>query len=125
MSFGSDIASFGSKASSNMDLVVRRATFELSSMLVKDTAVDTGLLRSNWHLQQDKPPAGTQPIGAPPAIAQSQTLNAGHVAYLVNNLPYAMAIMEYGHSKQTPLASARTSVMQVQAMVASFVRGLP
>lgn len=125
MSFGSDVARFNGRASSNMDIVVRRATFELSSMLVKKTAVDTGLLRSNWHLAQDKAPEGTQPIGTSPALEQSQKLNAGTVAYLVNNLPYAMAIMEYGHSKQTPVAAARTSVMQIQAMVSSFVRGLP
>lgn len=153
MSFTTDIRAFAKKANANMDMVVRRATFELCSMLVLKTAVDTGLLRSNWQVGQDTPPEGT--IGMDVSVRhedrvkvsrikggavkahrvatggtvnrvfdQTQTLSAGHVAWIVNNLPYALSIMEYGHSKQTPPAAARTSVMEIQSRLNSLVRGL-
>lgn len=124
MSFSADVSEFARKAGANMDTVVRRATFELASDLVMRTAVDTGLLRSNWQVGQDAVPSGTLPIGTSPAMAQSQTLSSGHVAWITNNLPYAMPILEFGHSGQTPPATARLAVKRVQAKVNDLVRGL-
>lgn len=124
MSFSADVSRFATKAKANMDTVVRRATFELSNTLIFKTAVDTGLLRSNWQIGQDMVPTGTLPIGQSPAPAQAMTLNAGHIAWITNNLPYAMPILEFGHSKQTPPATARIAVKQVQAKVDEICRGL-
>ena len=160
MSFSSDVARFGAKATSNMDIVVRRATFELGRMLINKTAVDTGLLRSSWFFGYNSDTTSTASVdmtsyrkskglqstfsvkekrkadrqakrdqsgGASMARLNewARIVEAGTVSYITNNLPYAMAIMEFGHSRQTPIAAARTSVMQIQAMVNTFVRALP
>jgi len=55
----------------------RKTLLDLHTDLVMKTAVDTGYLRSMWTVD-------------------TKTLR------IENNAEYAMVIMEYGHSKQTP-----------------------
>ena len=100
-------------------------------------AMGSGMLRANWQIGSGAPPEGT--ITAPDVsglatigsinsqVISSGAFKSGTVAYLVNNLPYALPI-EYGAgenpyapnsgwhgSKQAPAGMLRLSVQAYEA----------
>ena len=130
MTFASDVAKFASKVNTRMDVVVRKITFDLTSSIVLKTPVDTGLARSNWQVGIGSRPSGTQATldkSGQSSITEAgqvtASLKAGGVCYIVNNLPYIMAL-EFGHSKQAAAGMARISVARFQAIADVAVRSV-
>ncbi|MFL1527837.1 hypothetical protein [Pseudomonas sp. O230] len=82
-----------------------------------------GRFRGNWQFSIDTPADGVldqiDPSGnVSMAVlrAQVQSLTIGQTAYLVNNLPYGIAL-EYGHSKQAPSGMIRVTLARFQQIV--------
>lgn len=86
-----------------------------------------GRFRSNWQLTTGAPAAGEideiESAGETIAkiVAGAGDLSAGEVAYLVNNLPYAIPL-EYGHSTQAPAGMVRVTVAEFQRLVEDTIR---
>lgn len=115
--FAATIEAWVEATKEQMDRVVLMATLELRTRILVRTPVDTGRLRNNWQLGVDIQPDGVlgytvkgrrsrgQAVrGAHTADAAATfsgqmdswtTSGAGHVYYIVNNLPYARR-QEYG-----------------------------
>ena len=153
-SFGAAIAQFAELVGIKADMVFRDAVIDISSRTIMATpvgnpsewknppkkgnsrnALGSGMLRANWQLGFGTIPSGTvsgSDITGTGTIANITTLagsagKAGMVAYLVNNLPYALPI-EYGAgeniyaphpnwhgSKQAPAGMVRLSVQQYES----------
>lgn len=128
--FAVDVRKFVEHANGNVDKVVRKVLFDLTTSIVKRTPVDTGRLRGNWQFGIGQPAAGTLNVldaqGTGAGILASiggASKVAGTVCYISNNLPYAMPI-EYGHSRQAPQGMVRVSVMLFQQFVKKAVEDL-
>ncbi|GLO38945.1 hypothetical protein PPUN15366_05890 [Pseudomonas putida] len=87
-----------------------------------------GRFRSNWQLTASVPASGeideiedaSETIAKIAAAAGELTL--GEVAYIVNNLPYAVPL-EYGHSTQAPEGMVRITIRQFQELVENAAKG--
>lgn len=86
-----------------------------------------GRFRSNWQLTTGVPAAGeiedieTAGETLDRIIVAAGDLTAGEVAYIVNNLPYAIPL-EYGHSSQAPAGMVRVTVADFQRIVEDAIR---
>jgi hypothetical protein len=87
-----------------------------------------GRFRGNWQFSLETPATGEldsiDPNGAETLAAlirQAQSMTAGQVAYIVNNLPYAIPL-EYGHSTQAPAGMVRLTVERFQRIVDEAAR---
>ena len=86
-----------------------------------------GRFRSNWQLTSGIPATGEIEAveGAGETIAKivaaAGTLTIGEVAYIVNNLPYAVPL-EYGHSTQAPNGMVRVTLARFQQIVEEAIR---
>ena len=87
-----------------------------------------GRFRANWHLSIDVvenvtfdevDPSGNETVAA--LVSAVSDFTAGQVAYLVNNLPYAIPL-EYGHSQQAPGGMVRITVARFQQIVDEAIR---
>lgn len=138
--FSAKIAQFVEKAKGNVDLVVRKVSFEMFSRVIQKSPVDTGRFKSNWQVAIGAIPSGTLPfaekdeerdktarwsaersahVEAPTVARVSKgalSMKAGDIIYLVNNLVYARAL-EYGHSKQAPAGMVRITIAEYGAVV--------
>lgn len=112
--FTLDINKFIKKVEKRTDAVIGKLVLELFNSVVRKSPVDTGHFRNSWYI-----------TGSPTEIKQAQDaleqISPGSIAkmaeggavYIVNNVPYAMAL-EFGHSKQAPHGMARLTVMEFQ-----------
>ncbi|UXZ43602.1 hypothetical protein [Pseudomonas soli] len=81
-----------------------------------------GRFRSNWQLTAGNPASGeideVESAGATitKLVAVAGDLTLGEVAYIVNNLPYAIPL-EYGHSTQAPAGMVRVTIADFQNIV--------
>ncbi len=103
--FAAQIKAFRDKTLRTVDTVVQEATVNIATALVERTPVDKTALRANWQFTADTPGAevdyslrdlsmnGESTAGA--LAAQIRAVSAGHVTYVVNNLPYVLNV-EYG-----------------------------
>ncbi|MCV4343320.1 hypothetical protein [Pseudomonas capsici] len=86
-----------------------------------------GRFRSNWQLTTGSPATGEiediENAGETldRIIAGAGDLSAGEVAYIVNNLPYAVPL-EFGHSTQAPAGMVRVTVADFQRIVEEAIR---
>ena len=103
---------------------------KVKTMLKGPAGYVGGRFRSNWQLSVDVPAAGVLSLAAPDvaaAIAAHGAVlkgaKAGHIYYLVNNLPYAIPL-ENGHSKQAPIGMVGITVMEFQSIVNEVVAGI-
>lgn len=86
-----------------------------------------GRFRSNWQLTTGVPAAGEiediESAGETldRLLLAAGDLSAGEVAYIVNNLPYAIPL-EYGHSSQAPGGMVRITVADFQRIVEEAIR---
>lgn len=86
-----------------------------------------GRFRSNWQLTTGAPAAGEiediENAGETldRLLLGAGDLTAGEVAYIVNNLPYAIPL-EYGHSSQAPGGMVRVTVADFQRIVEEAIR---
>lgn len=87
-----------------------------------------GRFRANWHLSlgvvenvtfDEVDPSGAETVAA--LVAAMGDFTAGQVAYVINNLPYAIAL-EYGHSTQAPGGMVRVTVARFQQIVLEAIR---
>ncbi len=105
------------RSGADVDKVVRKATFELFSSVVRKSPVDTGRFRANWNVSYGAPDANTtESTQAARALAAAQkalTLPTGGKVYLTNGLPYAQRL-EYGWSQQAPAGMIRLSVAEMK-----------
>nr|DAH87064.1 MAG TPA: tail component [Caudoviricetes sp.] len=90
--------------------------------------VDTGRFRGNWQFSIAAPAGGTldtvDPTGAEATariVGDSIEFRAGITAFIVNNLPYAIAL-EYGHSDQAPGGMVRITQARFQQIVEEAIR---
>lgn len=84
-----------------------------------------GRFRGNWQFSIGTPADGTLDRADASGGAtlaklklQVESLTAGQVAYIVNNLPYAIPL-EYGHSTQAPSGMVRVTLARFQQIVAA------
>lgn len=86
-----------------------------------------GRFRSNWQLTSGAPAVGEiekiESAGETldRLLLAAGDLSAGEVAYIVNNLPYAIPL-EYGHSSQAPGGMVRVTVADFQRIVEEAIR---
>ncbi|MGC5702967.1 hypothetical protein J4P02_22430 [Pseudomonas sp. NFXW11] len=88
-----------------------------------------GRFRGNWQFSIDTPADGVLDqvdrsgnVSIAVLKAQVEALTIGQTAYIVNNLPYGIAL-EYGHSKQVPPGGmVRTTLARFQQIVDEAIR---
>jgi len=128
---------FADKAMANVDLVFRKATFEIYSRVIMRTPVDTGRARGNWQTAADAYPTGVtltddkgsvNQSGRGNSVAKSameSTVLSGPYQrkfVLLNNVPY-IGVLEYGResgapgSMQAPAGMVRVTIAEFQALV--------
>ena len=128
-SFGDQLRGFSRSTGIRFDKIVRKVCLDLTRDIVLLTPVDTGMAKSNWFLGTTRVGSietSASKNGAPSLRRASDfasTLQAGGVFYIVNNLPYIMAL-EYGYSNQAPAGMARISVARAQQNINAMVRAL-
>lgn len=87
-----------------------------------------GRFRANWHISlgvvenvtfDEVDPSGAETVAA--LVAAMSDFTAGQVAYIINNLPYAIPL-EFGHSTQAPSGMVRVTVARFQEFVQEAIR---
>jgi len=126
--FALDVSKWCEKVDGAIDQTLRTIFIEVGSSLVRISPVDTGRFRGNWQFNLDAPALGqletTDRDGAETIsrlVAEANSFTAGQVAYIVNNLPYAVEL-EYGHSQQAPQGIVRITVARFQQIVREAAR---
>lgn len=122
-SFALDVRAFVLKAQEAQDQVFREVVLEIARSIILMSPVDTGRFRGNWQTEVNRIPAGQLDVfdkEGGPTIAKvvngTVALKVGDVAYIANNLPYAIEL-EYGHSTQAPAGMVRITVERFQSIV--------
>lgn len=114
------------KARLDLEVVVRRSTFQLFKSVVDLSPVDTGRFRGNWFpshglvLQEVSEAAGSNDSYA--RLARVYEFPVGGIVYMTNNLPYAQRL-EHGWSKQAPTGMVQKSAVQFKRFVRDSLRG--
>lgn len=127
--FALDISRFVKKANGNIDIVVRKITFEVFSRVIRKTPVDTGRARGNWIASADRPvlvaldgaKSEQQALADAGSVALKQP--AGGVVFLANNLPYIQRL-ENGWSNQAPAGMVGTTLSEFPGIVSVSVRSV-
>ena len=124
MGFSDDIRRFSVKTEAAHNKIVRAATVELFSGVIKSTPVDTGRARGAWATTVDAPSgeAGDR-LGADVAIAEviaNTPPGAGQETYLSNALPY-IEDLENGSSTQASAGMVRINMDRVSKIVAAAI----
>ncbi|QBX41435.1 hypothetical protein E4T63_12905 [Pseudomonas fluorescens] len=87
-----------------------------------------GRFRANWHISlgvvesvtfDEVDPSGAETTAA--LVAAMSDFTAGQMAYIINNLPYAIPL-EFGHSTQAPSGMVRVTVARFQQIVQEAIR---
>lgn len=87
-----------------------------------------GRFRANWHISlgvvesvtfDEVDPEGNETVAA--LVAAMSDFTAGQIAYIINNLPYAIPL-EFGHSTQAPGGMVRITVARFQQIVLEAIR---
>lgn len=94
------------QANGNVENVVKKSVFDLTSAIIKDTAVSSGALRANWQVSFnqsiDSKVDNLDVTGNETITKVATQINNNKVPlvyWIQNNLPYAEKI-EYGGSPQ-------------------------
>lgn len=132
-SFALQIGRWSENARRKAEVVCRKIALDMTTRVIMRSPVDTGRFRGNWQTAIGVVPGGTTerkdklPRGAPGgrAFAQAQRTSLqfgpGQIIYLVNNLPYAVAL-EHGWSKQAPAGMVKITVQEFGPIVESLAR---
>jgi hypothetical protein len=126
MGFSEQIGKFVLKTNEAHGKIVRTATLELFSGVIKSTPVDTGRARGNWMTSVNAPKDGTTErldqsgAQAVAEVSANTPPGAGQVTYLANSLPY-IERLEMGSSKQAPAGMIRINMDRVSKMVEKAV----
>lgn len=126
--FAESLTAFAESTKSVIDEVFRSVVIEIGTSVVILSPVDTGRFKGNWQLTIDQPSlqsldrydkAGHETIAE--LVAQANQLEAGQVAYIVNNLIYGVPL-EYGHSDQAPAGMVQITLARFQQIVEEAIR---
>lgn len=122
-SFSLDVARFAEIAGDNTEQVVKKATIDLFTDVVRGTPVEKGRARGNWQPTIDAPavtvleaydPSGAATIGKVAGAVSAGSM--GDTFHMTNNLPY-IERLEMGYSKQAPAGMVRLNVERWQQMI--------
>lgn len=140
-SFGLDVRKWCEKAKDRADLVVRKVSIDLLASVVQMSPVGNpdlwqhppppgyvgGRFKGNWQVRVNAQPVGeTGHIdpGGSDTLAAGSTVGgaakAGDIIFIVNNVPYAIAL-EYGWSSQAPAGMVGVTVARFQQIVSQAV----
>lgn len=126
--FAESLAAFAEQAKGAIDDVFREVVIEIGTSVIRLSPVDTGRFKGNWQLTIGAPAshsldaydkAGHETIAE--LVAQANQLEAGQVAYIVNNLVYGIPL-EYGHSAQAPAGMVQITLARFQQIVLEAIR---
>lgn len=126
--FAESLAQFAEQAKGAIDDVFREVVIEVGMSVIRLSPVDTGRFKGNWQLTIGSPSAhsldsldkaGHETIAE--LVSQANQLEAGQIAYIVNNLIYAIPL-EYGHSAQAPAGMVQITLARFQQIVEEAVR---
>jgi hypothetical protein len=110
------------RANGKVDLVIRKATIELFSSVVKGTPVDTGRARGNWQCTiGNRASTATEHTdksgsGSISEIVATVPAKSGSVVWLTNNVPYIQKL-EYGSSQQAPAGMVRINIQRFGSLL--------
>lgn len=135
-----DISVWAEAAKGRLRFVCRRVTLDIFRRVIFMSPVDTGRFRANWQCAIGNMPDGVVDvqfdnaekhrrgtkvrghaagnISMSKATAEVMKFEPGQRIFLVNNLPYAVAL-EYGHSQQAPGGMVRVTIAEFQALAAA------
>ncbi len=124
--FALDISRFVAKANGNVDLVIKKITFDIFRRVIMKTPVDSGRARGAWSVSIGEPAAGSNrpldPSGNATASEVAGVVNgqmtAGKIIFLTNTLPYILRLEE-GYSKQAPIGMVYTTLREFPQVVES------
>ena len=126
--FAESLAEFADQAKEAIDDVFREVLIEIGTSVIQLSPVDTGRFKGNWQFTVDAPSSqsldtfdksGHETIAA--LVAEVSRLDAGKVAYIVNNLVYGVPL-EYGHSDQAPAGMVQITLARFQQIVEEAIR---
>ena len=126
--FAESLAAFAEQAKEAIDDVFREVVIEIGTSVIRLSPVDTGRFKGNWQFTVGAPSSqsldtfdksGHETIAA--LVAEVSKLEAGQVAYIVNNLVYGVPL-EYGHSDQAPAGMVQITLARFQQIVEEAIR---
>jgi hypothetical protein len=130
MVFANDVSKWTAKTQAKIETAIRKIAIDVFAEVIMMSPVDTGRFRGNWQVAIGSVPTGTLEIDdktgtatLSKAQATAMGLEAGQSIFLVNNLPYAMAL-EYGLSQQAPGGMIRLTVQRWKPIVEAVGREL-
>lgn len=98
MSWSKDLKKLTTKGGKDLGELTKAIKIEMFSGVVSDTRVDTGRLKGNWQIQENRPATGELDRIDPSGSKVNSEINAkvtkGGLTYFVNNLPYAQVYEE-------------------------------
>jgi hypothetical protein len=124
--FALDISRFVAKANGNVDLVIKKITFDIFHRVIMKTPVLSGRARGNWAPSIGEPAAASNrpvdPSGSATIAEMSSVVNgqmtAGKIIFLTNTLPYILRL-EDGYSQQAPVGMVYTTLREFPGVVES------
>ena len=106
--FALDMSHFINHAGTNINTITKKVVLDVMRSVIRKSPVDTGRFKGNWQYGVNEMPTGVTDIhdeSGQGTIAhitgQIPPQAAGKLHYIVNNLPYSIAL-ENGHSSQCP-----------------------
>lgn len=126
--FAESLAAFAEQTKEAIDDVFREVVIEIGTSVIRLSPVDTGRFKGNWQFTVGAPSnqsmdtfdkAGHETIAT--LVAEVGKLEAGQVAYIVNNLVYGIPL-EYGHSDQAPAGMVQITLARFQQIVEEAIR---
>lgn len=126
--FAESLAAFAEQAKEAIDDVFREVVIEIGISVIRLSPVDTGRFKGNWQFTVGSPSnqsidtvdkGGHETIAN--LVAQVSSLEAGQVAYIVNNLVYGVPL-EYGHSDQAPAGMVQITLARFLQIVEEAIR---
>ncbi len=122
MSFEDEMEAAIRKIKETHNKIVRTATIDLFSGVIRDTPVDKGRARGSWTTQIGAPAESeTERIDPDGSLAIAEVVSetpelAGREVFLSNSLPYIEGL-ENGRSMQSPAGMVRRNLARVRRIV--------
>lgn len=120
------------KLSTDLNTLLQRTVAEIGNRLVAKTPVLTGEARAGWNASTDTPDlthdatkrdlSGTSTIADIASYAATLP-NGSSLHFISNGTPY-IEQLEMGSSEQNPTGMARTTELEIGAIVDEAARGL-
>lgn len=122
-SFELDMSRLIAHTNANINTVTKKVVLDIARSVIRKSPVDTGRFKGNWQYSAEEMPAGVTDIhdetGAGTQVhiaSQIPQQAAGKLHWIVNNLPYSIAL-ENGHSNQAPRGMVGLTVSEYQSLV--------